>query len=92
MRKCHKCGAAVDPEKVSRRDECGTCHSDLHVCLNCTFYDPSRHNQCFEPQAEKVKEKDRSNYCDFFRFREQDQAKSGKENAEKLWKELFRKG
>jgi hypothetical protein len=92
MKKCHKCGAVIDVDKASRRDECEVCHSDLHVCLNCTFYDASRANQCFEPQAEKVKEKDGSNYCDFFRFKEHNQTKSGKEDAQKLWRELFKKG
>jgi hypothetical protein len=38
-----------------------------------------------------VKEKDRANYCDFFVFREEGRQKSGKENAEKLWKDLFKK-
>jgi hypothetical protein len=61
------------------------------VCLNCTFYDESRANQCFEPQAERVKEKDRSNYCDYFRFKEEGQKKSPREDAEKLWKDLFKK-
>ncbi len=90
MKKCHKCGSSVDIEKVSRRDECASCGSDLRVCLNCTFYDEGRANQCFEPQAEQVKEKDRANYCDYFQFREQGQKKSGKEEADKLWKDLFK--
>ena len=92
MKKCHKCGAAVDVEKVSRRDECPRCGADLHVCLNCRFHDEGRANQCFEPQAEKVKEKDRSNYCDYFRFKEEGQKVSGRKDAEKLWKDLFKKG
>lgn len=91
MKRCHKCGAIVDIEKVSRRDECHSCGLDLRVCLNCTFYDEGRANQCFEPQAEQVKEKDRANYCDYFRFKEVGQQKPGKSEAEKLWKELFKK-
>jgi hypothetical protein len=38
-----------------------------------------------------VKEKDRSNYCDYFRFTDETQKKTGKEVAEKLWGELFKK-
>lgn len=90
MKKCHKCGAPVGREQVSRRDECEGCGADLRVCLNCTFYDEKRANQCFEPQAEKVKEKDRSNYCDYFRFREEGQKQEGKAEAEKLWRDLFK--
>ncbi len=91
MKRCHKCGAAIDLEKVSRRDECHACGADLHVCLNCSLYDQGRANQCFEPQVEPVKEKDRSNYCDYFQFKEEGKKKSGKEEADRLWKELFRK-
>ena len=29
MKKCHKCGAAVNVEKVSRHDECEKCGADL---------------------------------------------------------------
>ncbi len=92
MKKCHKCGAAIEIEKVSRRDECPVCRSDVKVCLNCAFYDPGRANQCYEPQVENVKEKDRSNYCDFFQFKQEGQKKSGREDAERLWQDLFKKG
>lgn len=91
MKKCHKCGTTIDLEKVTRRDECRTCGSDLHVCLNCAFYEEGRANQCIEPQAERVTDKDRSNYCDYFRFKDRSEQKSGKQEAEKLWDQLFRK-
>jgi hypothetical protein len=91
MKKCHKCGGVIDIEKISRRDECRVCGADLRVCLNCAFYDEGRSNQCFEPQAEKVKEKDRSNYCDFFQFKQEGTKASSRETADKLWKDLFRK-
>lgn len=91
MKRCHTCGSSVTPEFVSRRDECPVCRSDLRVCLNCAFYDQAKANQCREPQAEPTKEKDRANYCDYFRFREEGQEKTGKEEAEKLWNTLFGK-
>ncbi|HNY69181.1 MAG TPA: hypothetical protein PK575_05630 [Syntrophorhabdus sp.] len=91
MKTCYKCQHPVMLEFISRRDECQVCGSDLHVCLNCSFFDETKSNKCREPQAEYVKEKDRSNYCDFFRFRDDVQKKSGKEEAKKLWDELFKK-
>lgn len=92
MKICFKCGNAVEMEKPGRRDECPVCGSDLHVCLNCTFYDKMRSNSCSEPQAEQVKEKDRANFCDYFRFNETNGQKgSDKASAEALWKELFKK-
>ena len=91
MKTCFKCGAAIELEKISRRDECPRCGTDLRACLNCTFYAESKANACVEPQAEPVKEKDRANYCDFFRFKETEQKKSGKAEAEKAWSDLFKK-
>ena len=70
---CFKCsepvasGSAFSP---GRRDECSKCHSDLHVCRNCKHYDTAAYNSCREPQAERVVDKDRSNFCDYFAFRE----------------------
>ncbi|WP_413287484.1 hypothetical protein [Bdellovibrio sp. HCB337] len=51
---------------VGRRDECPNCRADVHVCKNCEFYDPKAYNECREPQADMVKEKDRANFCDYF--------------------------
>jgi len=39
------------------------------VCKNCGFYEPKAHNECHEPQAERVLEKERSNFCEYFKPR-----------------------
>ena len=93
MKRCFRCNAAVEErEFFSRRDECGTCGADLHVCKNCSFYRLGRSNECEEPQAERVADRERSNYCDFFRFKEeQGEAASAKEGAKKAWDQLFKK-
>ena len=71
MRICQACGKdATVGEKVGRRDQCPFCGADLHCCFNCTFYEEGAYNACREPQAERVIEKGKSNFCDFFRFRE----------------------
>jgi len=67
--KCWKCSELIDisaGQRVTSRDECPHCHTDLHSCRNCQFYDPSRHQQCAEPQAEWVRDKEAANYCDYF--------------------------
>lgn len=56
--------------QVGRRDECSFCKSDLHVCKNCQMYDPKSYNECKEPSADVVKEKERANFCDFFKAKE----------------------
>ena len=64
---CYHCQKPVEG-KVSFRDECLHCQADLHICLNCRFYDPSFYNECKESLAERVKEKDRNNRCEYFAF------------------------
>jgi len=57
----------LDPRsKISRNDSCDQCHSDLHVCKNCSFHDVTVHNQCRETQAEWVTDRERANFCDYF--------------------------
>jgi len=64
---CHHCQKQVPLlGLVGRRDECPFCRADLHVCKNCQHYDPKAYNECKEPQAERVLEKEKSNFCDFF--------------------------
>ncbi len=55
---------------VGRRETCPFCGTDLHSCLNCAFHEAAAYNECREPQAERVIDKSRSNFCDFFAFRE----------------------
>lgn len=65
--KCHACGEALSfPDFPSRRDECPKCGADVHACRNCRHYDRLAYNECREPQAEVVREKDRANFCDHY--------------------------
>ena len=64
---CVQCGELVTlAGRVSFREECTHCQSDLHTCFNCRFYDESAYNQCRESSAELVKDKERNNYCEYF--------------------------
>jgi hypothetical protein len=63
---CAFCGGELGKGPFGRRDECPKCGGDVHCCLNCRFHDPHAHNQCREPQAEPVTDRDRANFCDFF--------------------------
>jgi hypothetical protein len=67
---CWKCGHVIDllpGSRVGSREACPQCDGDLHSCRNCNFYDPSKNNQCSEPQAEWVRDKEAANYCDYYR-------------------------
>jgi hypothetical protein len=64
---CAACRADLDPiERIGRRDTCPRCGADLHACRQCRFHDPRAANQCHEPQAERVLDKERGNFCDYF--------------------------
>ncbi len=66
---CFQCLKSISlaTTEIGRREECPSCHSDMHVCKNCEFYDVKVYNECRESQAEVCREKDRANFCDFFR-------------------------
>jgi len=71
MRVCHFCGRELQLlAAIGREDSCPYCHSDLKCCLNCRHHDPGAHNQCREPQAEWVTDKDKANFCEHFEFRQ----------------------
>ena len=61
---CQKVNSSLG--KIGFRDECLFCRADLHVCKNCEFYDVKVYNECRETSADIVREKDRTNFCDFF--------------------------
>ena len=64
---CWKCRKEISIEKPVRGDECPLCHADLHVCKACEFYESGAHNDCRESSAEFVSDKERGNFCDYFR-------------------------
>ena len=65
--RCHRCGAVAEVERVGVRDVCARCAAYLHCCRNCGFYEPGHHNDCREPNAERVADKEAGNFCDYFR-------------------------
>jgi hypothetical protein len=67
--RCQSCGTVVEVfSLVGRRDMCPNCGDDLHACVQCEFFDLSASNQCREPQAERVGDKEAANHCEFFRL------------------------
>ena len=73
------------------------CHADLHVCKTCEFYESGIHNDCRETSAEFVSDKERANFCDYFRLRKSfldkncvdDGAKSKADAARDAFNSLF---
>ena len=95
MKSCFRCGKAVEIGRtVARTDVCPHCDGDLRCCLNCKFYDRFAHQQCREPQAEFVSQKEKANFCDYIIFRDSTgggkQKGSSSPSKEKL-EQLFKK-
>jgi hypothetical protein len=93
MMKCAFCDKEIEFEdKVSRYDTCPHCGCDLHCCLQCKFYDPGSYNECKEVMAERVVDKDRSNFCDYFILRGTEGSQFGrKKMAKQALEDLFQK-
>ena len=68
---CYRCGASLAALTLplSRRDMCPSCSAHVHVCRLCINYDPQVTGQCLEDDAEEVLEKERVNFCDWFKPR-----------------------
>jgi hypothetical protein len=64
---CWKCGAALADLSLPlrRTDECRACRAEIHVCRMCRFYDIRKANQCAEPVADPVQNKERANFCGY---------------------------
>jgi len=95
MKICALCKKMIEVDKYfSRKAPCPECGGDLHICLNCKFYSESSHNKCLEPKAEFQRTRDKSNFCDFFAFKETS-GTSGtsreKKEAKKRLENLFKK-
>lgn len=93
--KCYSCSTEnnLNEGKVFRSDVCSNCRQDLRCCRNCEFYDSSAQWECREHISELVKDKERANYCDFFRPTQSQSLKEDNKSqalsaAEKLFKKF----
>lgn len=66
MPSCVSCGAPYDMP-VYRGTLCPSCGKELKTCRNCMHYMPGFANDCREPVSEPVPDKDRANFCDWFK-------------------------
>src|SRR5690349_15787025 len=87
---CWKCGASLADLTLPLRrlEECRTCRAELHVCKLCEWYSTSVAKHCREPVAEEVKDKERANFCDYFKPRPNVYVKSDVSAADSARAEL----
>ena len=68
---CYHCQKELDMlegSSIHRNDDCPHCGVDLYCCKMCQFYDLSCYNECREPCADRIVDKEKANFCDYFRF------------------------
>jgi len=65
---CYSCGAknTFPEDKIMRGDDCEKCMTSLRCCKMCLHYDTSAYNECREPSADRILEKEKANFCDYF--------------------------
>lgn len=85
---CWNCGSELKNLLLpfSRYEECSTCNADLHVCIACKNYEPATTDSCHEERADFVLDKEKANFCDYFKadrrpFKQKDNAEAKQAKA-----------
>jgi hypothetical protein len=87
---CWKCGSSLEDLSLPLRrlDECRKCGAELHVCKLCEFYNVTVAKHCRETVAEEVKDKERANFCDYFKPQPNAYSTAGQDAASKAKADL----
>lgn len=91
---CYACSQALDlnpNHDISRSEECPKCMASLRCCKMCYFYDKNSYNECREPSADRIVEKDKANFCDYFKLGSGQQQETNKQSALDAANALFKK-
>ncbi|MBN2419440.1 MAG: hypothetical protein JXL81_08670 [Deltaproteobacteria bacterium] len=90
---CVFCGIENNTDdRPSRGDICSNCKKDLRCCKQCKFYDPGSYNECSEVMADRITDKERANFCDYFVPRGSSQSKADRtQEAKRALENLFSK-
>jgi hypothetical protein len=82
---CFHCQKEINlSEKPGFRAECPFCSNDLHICKNCNFYDEKSYNECKESSADRIVDKEKANFCEYFQVAENSIANPNTEKDEAL--------
>ena len=91
---CYSCKTTLDYKEgvqVGRSEECPKCMISIRCCRMCVFYDTTAYNSCKETSADRILEKEKANFCDYFQYGNGDVYKSEKENLLSAADALFKK-
>lgn len=90
---CYKCQKAVPvlgTFKIQRTEDCPFCSTSLHCCKMCKFFDPKVYNECRETNADRITDKEKANFCDYFVLSDGKNDSEAKENLIKAADSLFK--
>lgn len=88
---CKKSIPLLGAFKIVRTEECPYCSTSLHCCRMCTFYDPKVYNECRESNADRIVDKEKANFCDYFNLSDGRDAVEVKETLINAADALFKK-
>ena len=66
--RCYNCATPLPPG-MDFTGNCPKCQVQLHVCKQCSYFEPSTRFQCTKPIPVRIAYKDRANDCTLFRAR-----------------------
>lgn len=64
---CWGCGRELSGSEYGRSESCPGCGRDTRSCRNCRHHDESSRSSCREPSAEPPGDKEKANFCEFFK-------------------------
>jgi hypothetical protein len=88
---CQKSIPVLGAFKITRTEECPFCSTSLHCCRMCKFYDAKVYNECHESNADRLVDKEKSNFCDYFVLSDGKSAATSKDELSSLADALFKK-
>jgi hypothetical protein len=96
MIKCFRCQKVLIldlKQSIGRRDSCPSCMADIHCCKMCIHWDVNSYNECRESMAERQVEKEKSNFCDYYKLSSSEKLDPNEEKRKQLEKAmaLFKK-
>jgi len=80
---CYQCHNVLEighEEKILRHEGCSFCQTSLYCCRMCIFYDKNSYNECREPQAERIVDKEKANFCSYYKIRGGDSSDAATKN------------
>ncbi|MBU0928748.1 MAG: hypothetical protein KKA67_13450 [Spirochaetes bacterium] len=86
---CSYCGTPLPVERIGFRDLCESCGRELHACVHCRFYKPGAYRDCLETVPDTVKDKERMNFCEYFKADPATVKGSGGQDSSKAAKSAF---